>query len=167
MGDWFSQINYYKVRELIDKENVKVSTTKNSKEEITMSRDILEYEMHSATISAKEEKKPRTEVVDLLMNAKQAVFTIKFNKKVDDAHVKEILGGVKEKKPNGKDLKRLAAELVVGKESEMTCCLGSSDGFLGRSTVLDLNAPPGMNFRQVDHRTIQWLVLKNVKYTVK
>ena len=117
-----------------------------------MSRDILEYEMHSGTIFDKEEKKPRTEIVDLLMNAKQAVFTIKFNKKIDDAHVKEVLRSVKGKKPN--DLKKVAKDLISGKESEMTCCLASSDGQLGRSTVFDLHAPHGMNFRQVDHRTV-------------
>lgn len=130
-----------------------------------MSRDILEYEMHSGTIFDKEEKKSRTEIVELLMNARQAVFTVKFNKKVDDAHIKEILGGLGGKKPG--DLKKLAGELMVGKDAEMTCCLTSSDGFLGRSTVLDLHAPHGMNYRQIDHRTVQWLILRNVKYVVK
>ena len=152
VGDWFSQINYYKIRELTDKNNVMVSTTKNSKENIKMSRDILEYEMHSGSIFAKEDKITRTELIDILINAKQAVFTVKFNKKVDDNHVKEVLATLKAKDP--KDIKRVSKELVVGTESEMVCCLLSSDGFLGRSTVLDLNAPDGMNFRQIDHRTI-------------
>ena len=146
VGDWFSQINYYKVNEITDKETVVVYSTKNkTKENIKMSRDILEYEMHSGKLFDKEEKKSRTEIVDLLMNAKQAVFTVEFNKKVDDAHVKEVIGDLKGKKPA--ELKKVAANLVVGKDAVMTVCLGSSDGFLGRSMVLDQNAPYGMNFR--------------------
>ena len=54
-------------------------------------------------------------------------------------------GDLKGKKPA--DLKKVAANLVVGKDAVMTVCLGSSDGFLGRSMVLDQNAPYGMNFR--------------------
>ena len=59
--------------------------------------------------------------------------------------MKEVIGGLKGKKPG--DLKKVAGDLVTGKDTEMTCCLGSSDGYLGRSMVLDQNAPYGMNFR--------------------
>jgi len=49
----------------------------------------------------------------------------------------------------------------------MTCCLLAFEGNLGRSMVLDLEKPAGINFRQIDHRTIQSMVLKNIKYVVK
>ena len=38
---------------------------------------------------------------------------------------------------------------------------------LGRSTVIDLSAKTDNKFRQVDHRTIEWLIVKNVKYVLK
>lgn len=37
---------------------------------------------------------------------------------------------------------------------------------LGRTLIIDLNGPPKNNFRQVDHRTIEWIIYRNVKYTV-
>lgn len=50
----------------------------------------------------------------------------------------------------------------------MTACLTNSDSNkLGRSNVLDLNAPHGMNFRQVDHRTLQEVIINDTKYTLK
>ena len=37
---------------------------------------------------------------------------------------------------------------------------------LGRSSIIDLNAPLFNNFRQVDHRSIDWIIFKNVKYSL-
>lgn len=44
--------------------------------------------------------------------------------------------------------------------------LVKSEQLMGRSLVIDLNAPASQNFRQVDHRTIQSIVFKNVKYNL-
>lgn len=128
-----------------------------------MSKDILNTEMNSGTVYDKEEKMSRTQVIEKLLEAGECVLTVHFNKKVDDKHVKEILS----KTNSNTDLKKLSKEIVIGKECEMTCYLTSSDNQLGRSSVIDLNAPHGMNFRQIDHRTINWMVLRNVKYVVK
>jgi hypothetical protein len=53
--------------------------------------------MNSGKIYETEEKITRTEMVDLLINAKECVFTAKFHKKVDDKYIQEILGEVKSK----------------------------------------------------------------------
>jgi hypothetical protein len=53
---------------------------------------------------------------------------------------------------------------------EQACCTGflvDSEGKLGRSTIIDLSEPYGKGFKQVDHRSIEFLIIKNVKYTVK
>ena len=48
----------------------------------------------------------------------------------------------------------------------MVCHLVECDNNLGRSVVVDLNAIPGKNIRQVDHRTIDHIIFKNVKYVL-
>lgn len=38
---------------------------------------------------------------------------------------------------------------------------------LGRSTIIDLSADYGKGWRLVDHRTVEEIIIKNVKYTLK
>jgi hypothetical protein len=71
----------------VDKENVSVVATNEPTKELKMSRDILEYEMNSGKIYESEEKVTRTEMVNLLVNAKECVFTAKFHKKVDEKYI--------------------------------------------------------------------------------
>ena len=54
-------------------------------------------------------------------------------------------------------------------EGETECITGhliESENLLGRSVVVDLNAPANNNIRQVDHRTIEFIIFRNVKYTL-
>ena len=102
------------------------------------------------------------------MNAKETVMTVGFRKKIDDAYVKDILSKVTAAQFNdAKQKKALAKDLVTGKQTELSCHLLTCEGKLGRSTVIDVNSPAHMAFRQVDHRTIDSMVFKNTKYTVK
>jgi hypothetical protein len=63
-------------------------------------------------------------------------------------------------------LKTLSKELIEGELCEITGHLINSENNMGRSTVIDLNAPIYNNFRQVDHRTIEYIIYKNVKYSL-
>lgn len=90
VGNWFSQVTYYKLKEIIDKDNVKVENCRNE-QELTLSRDILLTEMHNGSAFASTEKVTRTEMVNKLLSAKECVMSIKFHKKVDEAWVKQCI----------------------------------------------------------------------------
>ena len=53
---------------------------------------------------------------------------------------------------------------VDGESCEITCHLVESETNLGRSLVIDLNADEKFKHKQVDHRTIEYIIFKNVKY---
>lgn len=68
---------------------------------------------------------------------------------------------------DAKKLNSLVKELIEGEECTMTCHLIKAEGSLGRSTVIDLTSEHENKFRQVDHRTINYIVYNNTKYVLK
>ena len=55
-------------------------------------------------------------------------------------------------------------DLRIGKETTIVGRKSKTEGHLGRSLVVTLDG--GKFFAQVDHRTIKYLIIKNVKYIV-
>jgi len=118
--------------------------------------------MYNASVYAKEEKLALTKVVKILKEANSTAFTVNFNCKVDDKAVQEKLEGASAQ--DLKDAKAFTKQLLLGRESTITGRLVKTEGKLGRSLVLGLER--ANNFAQVDHRHINWLIFKNVKYVV-
>ena len=169
VGNWFSQITYYNLLEIVDKDTVKVKTSQND-QELILSKDILLTEMQNGSAFNTTEKISRTEMVEKLLNAKESVMSIKYHKKVDDKFVREVLAEQITSAKNMKDaalIKAVSKQLVEGKTDEMVCALTGSDSKLGRSSIIDLNHPAGANFRLVDHRTLEELIINNTKYLLK
>lgn len=98
-----------------------------------------------------------------MAEANSKCFTVCFTTKIDDKMVQEKLKDIKTKLSADK-VKALAKEVLLGKESELVARLSRAEGKLGRSLVVDL---PTQGYRTVDHRTIKWIIIDNVKYTVK
>ena len=158
VGNWFSTTAFFKTYEQ-DGDQV---MTKSEGKEIAVSMDILTHEMDSAEVYAKEEKLALTKVVKLLKEAHSTVFTVCFTCKVDEKAVQDKLKGLTA--AQFKDAKTVAKEILTGRESTVVGRLSKTEGNLGRSLVVGLEG--FRNYAQVDHRTIKWIIIKNVKYIV-
>ena len=69
-----------------------------------------------------------------------------------------------------KDNKRrsqLSKEIVSGKTCKMVCRMVEVENSLGRSLVVDLTANGPNKFKQVDHRSIDYIIYQNTKYVLK
>jgi hypothetical protein len=120
--------------------------------------------MYNASVFATTEKMSLTKVAGVLGEANTACFTVCYTCKVDEKAVKERLAKVTaaELKDKAK-LRALAQEIMEGKETTIVGRLSKAMGKLGRSLIIDL---PTQGYRLVDHRTLKWLIIKNVKYVV-
>lgn len=120
--------------------------------------------MYNASVFATTEKLCLTKVAKILEEANTACFTVNFTAKVDEKAVKERLAKVTAADIKDKaKLRALAKEILEGKETTLVGRLSKAHGKLGRSLIIDL---PTQGYRLVDHRTLKWLVIKNVKYVV-
>ena len=160
VGNTFSGTSYFRATA----ESGDNITTRCQHRDVTVSRDILETQMYNAAVFAETEKLCLTKVAKLLEEANTACFTVCFTAKVDEKAVKERLAKVTAAQIKDKGLlKALAHEILEGKETTITGRLSKAMGKLGRSLIIDL---PTQGFRLVDHRTLKWLIIKNVKYVV-
>lgn len=157
-GNWFSTTMYLDVKST---EGDLVMAESNN-QMIAIDNSIVEQEMYCANIFGSEEKLPLTKVVKVLKDAHSTAFTVCFNAKVDEKAVQQRLESLKES--DFKDKKALAKKLLVGAEKTVVGRLTKTEAKLGRSLVIGL---PDNNFVSVDHRSIQYIILKNVKYVVQ
>lgn len=132
-----------------------------------LSKDILE-KMSSASHFAKETQMNMTELAELLESAGDTCFTVNFRKQVTEDLVQDKLQTTSEKElKDAKFLSAFAKGIVEGEECTMVCHLIKAESSLGRSTVIDLTTKHANKFRQVDHRSINYIIINNAKYVLK
>lgn len=109
-----------------------------------------------------------TELAELLESVGDTVFTVSFRKQVKEQDVSDKLKTFSPAQlKDAKTLNSLVKELIDGEECTMTCHLIKAESSLGRSTVIDLTSKYENKFRQVDHRTINYIIYHNSKYVLK
>ena len=174
VGDRLSEVQYYEVVEVDPKKREAV--LRNAKGlDIEVTHDVIEEGgMYSASQYDSEERVTRTQIVDILESARETIFTVSFYKQFKEKEVlEEALAVLREEqdadiKVLEKHLAQAIKRSLHGEERTLVGHLLQSEPKLGRSQVIDLEVPLGENrIRLIDHRTINWLILKNVKYIVK
>lgn len=165
VGNWFSDTKYLKVVNFIPNQPVEVVSQTGQK--LFISEDIVRQEMYSAQHFAETEKITRTELAMILEEAGNKVFTAQFNAQPNPKTIAEEL----EKMPadvmdTSRKLNKYVKQLMTGREVNMTGFLAKSEPKMGRSLVINVNAG-GSAFRQVDHRGLKSIILKNKNFVLK
>jgi hypothetical protein len=137
-GDLMAFVNYVTVtRKSGDSLELIVKDLDHSGKEIRVTGADLIENALSADQYAEEKKVTKTEAAEILISSHNRPFTVCFVKEKDDAE--RVLRG------------RLVKH----------------EALLGRSMVEDLDITDGHKQRLVDHRTIKFLIVDNVRYIVK
>jgi len=184
-GSKLSETQFYTISDIrpsvIPGEQGEVDVVNDYGEEITLYESYIEKLLVSADQFSETKEMSRTDLTNLFLSATNVACTVNYNKKVDE---KDVLKAFEALYPNkgGKILseadfkKAVKANLknaLTGEERTMVGRhYGSQDEF-GRIRFIDMNetkdASKDYDTRQrlVDPRTINWVILRGVKYTVK
>jgi len=177
-GKILSETQYYTV-DSVNSRSVVVVNDRGLK--FGIDNNIVEEGMYSADQFSETEKITKTQMAELFSHIGDTVFTVNFNKQVKKIDVQKTLddlyankdGKILSKAEYSKLVKKALASVYDGEERTLIGYRIGSDFNLGRSHVIDLQGDRGTNAdwdarqRQVDHRSINWLVYKNVKYIIK
>jgi hypothetical protein len=173
VGEILSETQYYKV---LQKTKTQVQLETDTGEKIVIDKPYVEL-LQSASQSTSEEKVSKTAATEIFKAASFQAVTVNFNKQVKEADVvKEIVGAYETSTPKGfaKAVKDAVKRSNAGEERTMVGRhFGAADDF-GRIHFIDMNIPRGkadadydVRQRLVDPRTINWVIINGVKYTVK
>lgn len=184
-GAILSESSYFTVKEVQTKAIIAVDDYGH---EITISNEYVEQVMLSADIFSSTEQKNMTELAEIFINSPRVAQTVCFITKGEEKAKKvyeEEKAAAILKLQNAKvsEIAQLATDLIEnpisksipGKERIMRgrhYGQKEKDG-LGRIDFIDMEIPKDTSksyenrIRQVDPRTIQWLIVNNVKYVLK
>jgi hypothetical protein len=174
-GEKLARLSYLTVV----KKTGNIITVKNEQDfKWDISIDILDNECTSATQFFALVKVSQSEMIEKLMEAGHNVFTANFNKKPDKKLAlkklqelypnKGIKGvGIAKRDDFNYSVKKILDSVFDGEERIITCRINSIDKLRGRVTVIDLETSDEHKLRQIDPRTLNWLIIKGIKYEIK
>lgn len=181
-GSVLSETSFYTVDQ-VNSDHVVVKT--DDGQAVKISKEYVEQILDSADSFEKEEKKTMTELAELFIGSPRIAMTVAFvkketvkTKKVFDAEKKARIDEIQSAKVS--DVPGLLERLIETPISrtipgEVRVMKGRHYGSideLGRIQFVDMEKEKGSTaadarLRQVDPRTIQYLVISGVKYTLK
>lgn len=172
VGDFLSRVSYCKVVELISDTEIRLENKTGFRWNID-SR-IVEEECYSASQFDGDNihKVSLTALVEVLLSARDSAFQLAFLKQPKTEDSAESMaqaivahGGLGTAKRAVKSfLKKALPANTRGELRVLTGHMVKPEPLLGRSRVWDLEK---RDFRLVDHRSLQWIIIRGVKYELK
>lgn len=173
-GDVLSETQFYKVL-AISGDKVKLGT--ESGQPVTVDQGYVEKLLVSANQSTDTKKITRTELAEMLLTNPYVAMTVNFNKQIKEADIKaEIQKAYDESTPKEFSVKMAKAvkRSLEGEERTIVGYHGGGKDDFGRVHFTDMQidrdfskATYDNRHRLVDPRTVNWLILKGVKYIAK
>lgn len=177
VGNVLSETQYYTV-EKIKGNNIQLGM--DGGESIIVEKGYVEAFLSSANQFKSTEKKTKTELAELFINSPRIAMTVCFFKqdkpKTKKKYKEELAAQAEVVKNDFLNNGISAIETALANPikdytpGELRAMIGRHYGVvddLGRVTFVDMEIKSGMNTRQVDPRTIQYIIVDDVKYELK
>lgn len=162
-GDKLSRISYIEILDI----GGGTSRVKNEEGfEWGIDNNILENQCYSADQFNETKEVTRTELITTLLEVGNTVFTVNFDKLPTPEDFLALTRDAGNKIRAFEDMKKDFKKLKGENRTLVGYLIKTETGF-GRSMVIDLEVKEAHKVRQIDHRTLNWLIVRNVKYTVK
>lgn len=178
VGEVLSETQFYKVEEV---KGDKITLKNDYGTIITVDKDYAEKCLKSAEQFEKVEKVSRTELVNIFMNSTNRAITVCFNKQLKSTDAQKAMYELYANK-DGKlvseevfktKVDELLKSVITGKERIMIGRHYGVVGEFGRVNFIDMEAEkdPEKTYetrvKQVDPRTLNFVIVDNIKYEVK
>lgn len=172
IGDKFSRLSY---GEVTDVNGDSIFLKNEFGLQWSISKDIFDKEFNLASPYASEEAVSRTRLTEIILENTGVIMTVNFNKKVDEKVIKGALDSIVEltKRGEGVNTKNLTKEILTGEERIIVGRHNHHIDEMGRLQFVDMELARDeskeydVRLRKVDPRTVNWVIVKNIKYKLK
>lgn len=167
-GHYVSELQFYRVHQHNVHGGIELENERGFK--FTVSKSIISEGYYSADQYDKEESVTRTELIEIFSRCWGAVFTVEFKKQPKQTEINKVIASMQGETVAKQ--KKAIKEAMSGEHRKMVGYLTSTETGFGRSMCIDLKKEKGNGkwdgrIVQVDHRSIESLIFKNVKYVVR
>jgi len=179
VGEKLSETQYYSVVKIVGD---KVQLKADNGEDIVLNKGYVENLLTSSTQFEREEAITKTDAAALFLASPGVVMTVNFNTQVKEKDAIEQLrdiypnkgGKMTSEADYTKKVKEIISSVITGKERTMVGRHYGSQNEFGRVSFIDMEVdkdPSKPDYdsrtRQVDPRTINWMIIRSVKYKIK
>ncbi len=170
-GAILSEAQFYTVDKIV---NGEVELVNDLGQSITVDSQYVEGCLTAADQFVSEQKMSRTELIQIFKNNSNIAMTVNYNKKVDvndvtDEVITELSKAALTIEGIKKTVKKAIQKTIDGEERTMVGRHEGHEDEFGRMRFIDMkiHGTGDARKRLVDPRTLNWLIVKGIKYKVK